>query len=133
MNTIRCEQIHVALHLACNLEARSWDALLAHLCQKKNPPRATFRRRMWKMRSPEISCKNKMRSYVGENDSQHIRALALGLDWHSSPRVTSYFTFHIPPGFAFSGIQRHVKCAGLDLPNTFSSCIIISIARRFTQ
>ena len=22
---------------------------------------------------------------------------------------------HIAPGFAFSGIQRHVKCAGLDL------------------
>ncbi|MBR5867373.1 MAG: hypothetical protein IKZ04_05625 [Spirochaetaceae bacterium] len=36
-----------------------------------------------------------MRSYAGENDSQHIRALALGLDWHCSPKVTSSFMFHI--------------------------------------
>ena len=50
-----------------------------------------------------------MRSYVGENDRQPIRALALGLDWHSSPRVTSYFTFYIAPGFAFSDIQRTLQ------------------------
>ena len=76
-------------------------------CKKKNPPRATQdAAECGKMRSPDIECKNKKRSYAGENDSQHIRALALGLDWHSSPRVTSYFTFYIAPGFAFSGIQR---------------------------
>ena len=59
-----------------------------------------------KCEAPTLYVKTKKRSYVGENDSQHIRALALGLDWHSSPRVTSYFTFYIAPGFAFSSIQR---------------------------
>ena len=69
--------------------------------EKSTPaPHSTAER--GKMRSPDIECKNKKRSYAGENDSQHIRALALGLDWHSSPRVTSSFTFHIAPGFAFS-------------------------------
>ena len=51
-----------------------------------------------KDKTPTLNGKNKIRSYAGENDSQHIRALALGLDWHSSPRVTSFFTFHIASG-----------------------------------
>ena len=86
-----------------------------------------------KMRSPDIECKNKKRSYAGENDSQHIRALALGLDWHSSPRVTSPFILSHCTGLRIFRHTTHPYGAGLDLPNTFSSCIIISIARRFTQ
>ena len=73
MNTVRCEQNRVALHLwTCPR-----DVPFGTPCAKRKihpAPQPAVER--GKMRSPEISCKNKMRSYVGENDSQEAHGCA---------------------------------------------------------